>query len=260
MKIETKPFEFDVKQTRTKFKSCISICKNAAITIRTASGIKRFQEDKNLGKWFNQLYPLVKSRESAQPEQAIEPSSLIRWARGCSKADDSPSDAATSTSAGNSSAISDIDESHESTDTEDIPNATKNYVKGKRKRGKNLYVPVKENKKRKCDDVFAGIATSINKLAEKDNSTTDLFKFLREENERARQHEMELYRMQMDLQMQMQMQMIQLLRQHPLPQQSQLHSMPQVQQSLQHLSAQQATPFISTSTSPFEFLSHTKRI
>ena len=149
-----KTFEFDVKQTRTKFKSCISICKNAAMTIRTASDIKRFQEDKNLGKWFNQLYPLVKSRESVQPEQAIEPSSLIRPARGCSKADDSPSDAATSTSAGNSSAISDTDESHESTDVEDIPNATKNDVKGKRKGGKNLYVPVKENKKRKCEDVL----------------------------------------------------------------------------------------------------------
>ena len=144
------------------------------MTIRTASGIKRFQEDKNLGKWFNQLYPSVKYRESAQSEQAIEPSSLIRRARGCSKANDSPSDAATSTSVGNSSAISDIDESHESNDVEVIPNATKNDVKGKRKRGKNLYVPVKENKKRKCDDVFAGIATSINKLAEKDNSTTDL--------------------------------------------------------------------------------------
>ena len=48
------------------------------MTIKCASGIKRFQEDKNLGKWFNQLYPLVKSRESAQPEQAIEPSSLTR--------------------------------------------------------------------------------------------------------------------------------------------------------------------------------------
>ena len=69
------------------------------MTIRTASGMKRFQEDKNLGKWFNQLYPLVKSRELAQPEQAIELSSLIRRARGCSNADDSPSDAATSTSA-----------------------------------------------------------------------------------------------------------------------------------------------------------------
>ena len=102
---------------------------------------------------------------------------------------------------------------------------------------------MKENKKRKCDDVYAGIATSINKLAEKDNSTTDLFKFLRKEYERARQHEMELYRMQMDLQMQMQM--IQLLRHHPLPQQPQVHSMPQLQQSLQHLSAQQATPLSS---------------
>ena len=88
------------------------------MTIRTASGIKCVQEDKNLGKWFNQLYPLVKSRESAQPEQAIEPSSLICRARRCLKADDSPSDAATSTSAATSSAISDIDESHESTDVE----------------------------------------------------------------------------------------------------------------------------------------------
>ena len=144
-----KTFEFDVKQTRTKFKSCISICKNAAMTIRTASGKKRFQEDKNLGKWFNQLYPLVKSRESAQPEQAIEPSSLIRRARGCSKADYSPSDAATSTSAGNSSAISDIDESHESTDVEDIPNATKNDVKGKKKERREKSVCTSEREQEK---------------------------------------------------------------------------------------------------------------
>ena len=68
-------YPYSLIQTRTKFKNCISMCKAAAMTIKTASGIKRFQDDKNLGNWFNQLFPLVKSRESAQPEQAIEPSS-----------------------------------------------------------------------------------------------------------------------------------------------------------------------------------------
>ena len=41
--------------------------------MKTASGIKRFQEEKNYGAWFNQLFELVKTRESCQPEQAIEP-------------------------------------------------------------------------------------------------------------------------------------------------------------------------------------------
>ena len=67
-------FEFDITQTRTKFKSCVSLCETAAMTAKTATGIQRFQDDKNLGRWFNQLFPLVESRESAQPEQAIEPS------------------------------------------------------------------------------------------------------------------------------------------------------------------------------------------
>jgi len=61
-------FEFDITQTRTKFKSCVSLCKTAAMTVKTATGIQRFQDDKNLGRWFNQLFPLVKSRESAQPK------------------------------------------------------------------------------------------------------------------------------------------------------------------------------------------------
>ena len=39
-------FTYDVAQTREKFKRCISHCKEAALTMKTASGIKRFQEDK----------------------------------------------------------------------------------------------------------------------------------------------------------------------------------------------------------------------
>ena len=64
---------FNIQQTRSKFKRCVSECKQAAMTIKTASGIKRFQE-KGYGKWFDLLFPLVKSRDSCQPNLAIEPS------------------------------------------------------------------------------------------------------------------------------------------------------------------------------------------
>eukprot|EP00112_Aurelia_sp_Birch-Aquarium-sp1_P020940 Seg551.7 transcript_id=Seg551.7/GoldUCD/mRNA.D3Y31 product="hypothetical protein" protein_id=Seg551.7/GoldUCD/D3Y31 len=71
-----KEYAFSVIQTRNKFKKCVSECKKAALTCKSASGISRFQEDRAFGKWFNQLLPLVKSRESCQPEQAWEPSSV----------------------------------------------------------------------------------------------------------------------------------------------------------------------------------------
>jgi hypothetical protein len=49
-------FPFTVKQMRTKFKWCISTCKKVALTIQTATGIKRFVEDKGYGKWFGLLF------------------------------------------------------------------------------------------------------------------------------------------------------------------------------------------------------------
>ena len=55
---------FNVQQTRSKFKRCISDCKQATLTIKTATGIRRFQEEKGLGKWFGLLFPLVKSCDS----------------------------------------------------------------------------------------------------------------------------------------------------------------------------------------------------
>ena len=67
-------FTFKVPQMRTKFKKCVSICKQAALTQKTATGIKRFQEQ-GLGKWFAALYEVVKTRDSCQPDQALEPSS-----------------------------------------------------------------------------------------------------------------------------------------------------------------------------------------
>ena len=44
------------------------------MTVQTATGIPKFRDDKRLDSWFNQLYPVVKSRESCQPEHGLEPS------------------------------------------------------------------------------------------------------------------------------------------------------------------------------------------
>lgn len=65
---------FSAIQLRTKFKRAIGECKKAALTIRSASSIKRFQNQKVYGQWFDQRFALVKTRDSCQPEQAIEPS------------------------------------------------------------------------------------------------------------------------------------------------------------------------------------------
>ena len=65
---------FNNIQLRTKFKKAVSECKRAALTVKTATGIKRFIEDKGYGPWFNNLYAIVKTREACRPELAIEPS------------------------------------------------------------------------------------------------------------------------------------------------------------------------------------------
>ena len=67
---------FTIQQIRTKFKRCVSDCKQAAMTIKTATGIQRFQDEKGYGKWFDLLFPLVKTRDSCQPAMAVEPSAI----------------------------------------------------------------------------------------------------------------------------------------------------------------------------------------
>ena len=71
-------FSFTVNQVRNKLKKLISECKKAALTIKTSSGIDRFQESKNYGPWFPMLFILVKTRDSCQPERAIEPTASFR--------------------------------------------------------------------------------------------------------------------------------------------------------------------------------------
>ncbi|XP_028393268.1 uncharacterized protein LOC114517677 isoform X2 [Dendronephthya gigantea] len=65
---------FNSNQVRTKFKKCVSECKSVALTIKTATGIDRFIEQKDYGKWFNDLFAIVKTRDACRPELALEPS------------------------------------------------------------------------------------------------------------------------------------------------------------------------------------------
>jgi len=63
---------FSIGQLRTKFKKCVGECKKVALTIKTASGIGRYIDSKGYGAWFNKLFQLVKTRDSCQPEKALE--------------------------------------------------------------------------------------------------------------------------------------------------------------------------------------------
>ena len=192
-------FEFDVKQSRTKFKSCVSLCKTAAMTVKTATGIQRFQDDKNLGQWFNQLYPLVKSRESAQPEQAIEPS-----ASQDVTIDENEDEDSTYGFDLQSETPSPCSSNSVSSDGQTQAKKEPNKVLGKKR--KNLFVPVKTYKKKKSDPMAEAVS-SFNKLLNND-PTKDLMNFFKDENEKSRQQELELFKLQMQSQMQMQMQML----------------------------------------------------
>eukprot|EP00794_Sanderia_malayensis_P010337 gene10337-11412_t len=67
-------FLFSVTQVRNKFKKLVAEYKKTAFTATTASGITRFQE--KYGKWFTNLFPVVKQRASCDPDQATEPSTI----------------------------------------------------------------------------------------------------------------------------------------------------------------------------------------
>ena len=75
-------FPFSVKQIRDKFKKCIGECKKISMTVKTATGIKRVQDEKQLGAWFDQLFPLVQTRDSCNPDMAVESSSSLQLSDG----------------------------------------------------------------------------------------------------------------------------------------------------------------------------------
>ena len=157
-------FFFVAKQLRTKLKNLISICKNAALTVKTGTGIKRFQDDKGYGNWFKALFPVVRTRDSCKPDQAIEPSS------------DTPR-TATSSPSGSSSSTSKEDSNE------------------------HFFVLIKRAKKAsKSHNHLEGlIAQAVELVKEVDakDPTNQLIDFMKEEMEKARQHELQLIQMLM---------------------------------------------------------------
>ena len=53
----------------------MSAYKQAVLTQKAATGIKRFQEYRGFGKWFHALLEVVRTWDSCRPEWAQEPSS-----------------------------------------------------------------------------------------------------------------------------------------------------------------------------------------
>ena len=157
-----KELTFSVKQLRTKFKKCVSDCKQAALTIRTATGIKRFQEDRGLGNWFKPLCAVVETRDSCQPDQAIEPSSFEQ-----------------STSSEKSSKSPEEDKSLQ----DELGN------NGDSEGG--IFIPIKKRKKEKPKEKLAAAVMEAAELVKEvvnNDPTKDLISFLREEMNKSREH------------------------------------------------------------------------
>ena len=152
--------DFTVVQMRNKFKKCISDCKHAAMTIKTATGISRFQEGKGYGAWFTQLFPLVQSRDSCKPEMAVEPS-CSSSASYCSTSPNS---------------MNDLEE-------DDQPDSLTNE-------GVKSFVPVKKRKLSAKDHV--GEAVKLLKAISENDPSKELLKFMQDEAEKSRKHEIEM--------------------------------------------------------------------
>lgn len=154
---------FTPVQLRNKFKKLVSECKKSALTIKSASGIKRFQDQKGYGAWFDKLYALVKTRDSCQPELAREPSmnQAVDEASLSSLPDDSP-------------------------ESDTSP---------------PLFVPIKKTSKKKGKGSTDEVVDMLRTLVEND-PLKEFLKFAKEEAEKAREHEMRLLQMLMGSQAQ----------------------------------------------------------
>lgn len=151
---------FSVDQLRSKFKKCVGECKRVALTIKTATGIKRFLDDKGYGKWFDKLFAIVKTRDSCQSDQALEPSTL-EFVRNKGES-----------SSGTDKVLK--------SESEDKP-------------GK-LFVPVKEHKRSKKDDPVCEAIKLMRSVVEND-PTKEVINFLKEDIQKACEHELKLFQM-----------------------------------------------------------------
>ena len=66
--------EVTFTQARKKFKKFISECKTQSLTQRTVTGLSLYKVGKGYGTWWDELFPLVGSRESSDRSNNIESS------------------------------------------------------------------------------------------------------------------------------------------------------------------------------------------
>lgn len=174
-------YKFDVNQTRQKFKRCITICRNAAMKIKTASGIKRFQEDKEFGSWFGKLLPIICSMDNCQPEQAIEPGSTRNPSPSISNATGGVNDNDDNDNGENDTCATPLSECS--------PESEETTVSGSEiTRKRKSYVPTPSTKKKPLhtEAVLGEIKEAVGSLKTLacDTSSKDILDFLKEESRR----------------------------------------------------------------------------
>ena len=160
-------FEKSVTQMRNKFKKLVTECKKANMVFKTATGISNYKDQKDFSSWFDMLFPLIKSRESCQPEQAIEPSA-------------GPS---TSDKESEINVFDDESETGTSTKSDEklfVPKPTK-----KNKKGENSLVE-------KTVEVLESVKSLV-----QNQQTSSFLEFMEKENARARAHELEILKLLM---------------------------------------------------------------
>ena len=126
------------------------------------TGLKRFMD--NQGPWFNTLYQWVKTRDSCQPEQAIEPSGIHLNQ---------------SSSSSNSIADDFINQNSNNEDVVEQP--------------ASLFVPVPTRGKKRKNSAADSVVESFKQISEQ--TTRTMIDFFEKENEKDRKHEETLFQM-----------------------------------------------------------------
>jgi len=123
--------------------------------MKTVTGVKRFQDDKDYGVWFDGLVELVKTRDSCRPDLATEPSINVPVTACNDDVDDEDKD---------------LDKDHPCT---------------------QLFVPVKtapKKRKRKGDNTeILTEAVNLLKTAEENDTSKDMLAFPKEDIEKSRE-------------------------------------------------------------------------
>ena len=170
-KVRDEQYVFNVAQTRQKFKRCITMCRNAVMKVKTSSGIRRFQEDKELGNWFAKLLPVISSMKNCQPQQAIEPGSNSPEINEANKE-------------------SNIDEVNGNKASPDSASSSSSTSSTKAKTGKRkFFVPTPANGKKskgQTESLLCEIKETVTtlKTLASDTSSKDILDFLKEESQR----------------------------------------------------------------------------